>query len=480
MIRDKKKIRNEQDIQNIVYRNYSNKILILMIIMSIVIGRAVALDCNIGCKVQFYTCIENWLGGSDSKGWELFLEVKRCLAAGLMDLRDLILTVNTILAAVVILFYSVQDNRKEGIPHRVILSYTFGRFTIPIIFVMTMLLLPLDYLFCLSSMKISAFIGIVSSYALQMIIIVLILLTTSHKYSIHAITNSEIRQFRNLVELDKNRVIVESSRHYNEQYLWTYLLHHMEQVIKSEELITDKMELIRRLLKVPYYKKERCLLRKERFTYKENATEAEIRRTYEFYYKNLIPVLEYLNGNKKSEERNKVYQLIYKFLEELATVYEKRKSQAMYLTTVSAIMNAVLMANAEEAEGVCNYIFNECIQDENIGNMQMKLYVLFQEMLYRVNNRAIRLDNLKRNKYFITVGRLGEDMTEKEEDVLVKYWEIWIQELTVSKDFSNRCLRNALETLQGHCSDSIPIFYICTYQRQMRRCLDENKTNTIN
>ena len=251
---------------------------------------------------------------------------------GLMNDMDkycnLVMTLNTILAAAVIFFYSVQDSRKGGIPHRTILAYTLGAFTVPVLFVTTLLMLPFCYISESLNLNWTVCISLLLTYIIQIMIVVFILTSTSYQYSVYAITNVEIRQYRAMcnqeTEMAENTLDENCSRKKVEQnpfFTWTYLQHHLEQITVSDELVADKLLVARRILRVPYYEKE-ILLREEVLRsfrmygqkLQMSADKLEnnnIRKIYEFYYGNLLAVFNQIRNPVDSEYRDKVYLILY-------------------------------------------------------------------------------------------------------------------------------------------------------------------------
>ncbi|MCD8291001.1 MAG: hypothetical protein LUC91_05815 [Prevotella sp.] len=250
----------------------------------------------------------------------------------LKDSQDLLLTMDTILAAVIVFFYGIMDNRKHGIPQRTILSYTFGPFTIPIFFLLDLVMLPVIYIGQSSFRSLTLMGLILCTYFIQALIIIMILLSTSFKYSANAVCNTEIRQFGYL----------RHCRITDKEYLWTYILHHMEEVVAGEELTADKMYMFRKLLGVPFYERERLFVdnkmrialkydekdathtgnrddgapennngkKRNRLKQRKDADNNDIVQTvYEFYYANLISVFGHLCDDR--DGRDKLYLCLY-------------------------------------------------------------------------------------------------------------------------------------------------------------------------
>ena len=448
-------------------------------------------------------------------------EAFELIKAGSANYCNLVMTLDTILAAAVIFFYSVQDSRREGIPHRIIMGYAFGPFTVPGLFFLTIVLLPIIYILLALEWNWTLCILLLYTYGIQMIILGLILMSTSYQYSIHAVCNVEIRQFRVLDEIDKREKVTGKdgtvSIFQDASFIWTYLLHHMEQVAVSDDSTSEKMRLARRILRVPYYRAEirtwdevldflferrknskLCL---DQMKMKTNS----LKRTYSFYYQNILVLFQNIRQEERTHERNMMYMVLYEFIEELARLYRnavsekeidndsREKYQNTYLMTISGIMNGVLDSNVVEAEAFCNYVLNNIEYDEEHeeGNetedakeeavnyneewkQQIDLYVLFQEFLYRTNPDAIKLNDIngiyKLEKWENQVGDKWKFYAE--------CWEIWIGFTTISKANSNYYFCLAIDTLNGEGYDSIPVAYVKTRAERLKRRENASQSNT--
>lgn len=347
---------------------------------------------------------------------------------------DLFVNVNSVLAAIVIFFYSVQDSKKVGIPNRTILTYSFGSFAVPLFFIMAMCLLPFTLLLLNFNMIIVSIITLAIVFGLQMLIVVIILISTSYKFSYDIICNVEVKCYKKLCE--KSSYNAKSKKFLKTNYANS--LYHFEQIIMSDELTTIKMGLIKRLLCVPFYDKKRVRIKeicKKGNVYNGNVEKKCLEQNdlfviYKFYYENLFSAMEYLSKKENNIERNKVYLVLYELLEEIKETYEKttksEKIKKNYLMTVSGILNAVLDSDAMDKEAFSNYVFNECIEDMEIWREQIGLYFLFQEYLYRTHIerneicQKIKLDKLlnirgilqwtlikKMNFYIMSSGKYG-------------------------------------------------------------------------
>ena len=313
--------------------------------------------------------------------------------------------------------------------------------------------------------------------------------STSHSYSIHAICNAEIRQYQKLIKLDTT---------YREQTLdnvqnteqisplvWTYLLEHMEQALLSDELITDKLEITRRLLRVPYYEKEICIF--EEFFwllngYIKNKTKSanvypkisanRLKNNhpdsiYEFYYRNLITVLQRIKQQDYKEERHKLYLILYGFMEELTELYNdvcknscqeiKNSCHSHYTITFCGILNAVMDSNVQESAEFCHYVFNNIVSID-VWQMQICLYFIFQEYLYRTNENAVKLDSLENIKALDTWQL--KNLSKQEQEKCWQFWRIWTRHTTLSEKSQRKYLIQTFVTLEKEWHHSVPIMYI--------------------
>lgn len=414
--------------------------------------------------------------------YEFAKSIKCMLWEGQEAVLNVVLTLGTILAAAVIFFYSVQDNEKGGIPNRTIMSYTSGSQAVPVLFLTVMVMLPVNYLTFFLGLRYFAWAVALCTYITQMMIIIIILESTSHTYSMYAVCNAEIQQYQKLVELEKmkeeqRKAGLEAGEKYS--FIWIYLLQHIEQVLLSEELITTKLENARYLLRVPYYKREVWIWgewikilgkARERLLGTADAglkisagrlEDNHLGALYEFYYRNLITVLQHVNQQERREERNKIYLILYDFLEELTGLYEDMEESGecryYYAMTVCGIMNAVMDSNVEESAEFCNYVFNYLVS-ENVWQFQMCLYILFQEYLYRVNEDAVRPDALEGMKQ--PAAWRFEDVSGKDREKCWEFWHIWTVHTTLSESSRDEYLIKAFLTLEEGWNESVPIMYI--------------------
>ncbi len=179
----KNNININKDLKSATRQIVDKKIIWYLIAASGIMIAAFVMDLLQGAKIGIYEFIRIRLARIGPDLLADVREIKYMLSESLEQLFDIIITLDTILAAAVIFFYSVQDGRKEGIPHRTIMAYTFGSFTVPILFIVIMLMLPLNFFAIAVNLRWFAWAGVIFTYATQIIIIILILLSTSYQYS---------------------------------------------------------------------------------------------------------------------------------------------------------------------------------------------------------------------------------------------------------------------------------------------------------
>lgn len=398
--------------------------------------------------------------------------------------EDVLNEMEGILGGIVAFFYSVQDSRKDGIPYRTILAYGFGSYTVPVLFFYTWILFLGATYARISSLQTLESMFVFQILVFQALIIIFILLSTAYKYSIHVIGNAEIRQFRILTK-DANRRKKQKSRisekaENNPLYVWTHLLHHLEQVVLSDELISDKMILIRRIIGTPYYKGPTTLFTKafgrmrnigskqnkyKIKLYKKRFRSNNLEKVYEFYFENVLTIFEFLDGNEEKQLLNGIFLVLYEFMEELTQKYReikinekkdkrKEKIRKCYLITLSGIMNGVMVSNTENAEMFCHYILNNIMTEGEERKLQLHLYFLFQEYLYRIKKEAIKIDNLAH------IDGLEEWTVIKNRKLYEEFWIIWMKFTSINTEYGYQYLLGAMNTLLDTGVDSSTIMYI--------------------
>ena len=366
------------------------------------------------------------------------------------DFQDFVSAVHTVLGAAVIFYYSVKDNQKVGIPPRTIMSYSFGSWAIPLLFAFSTVLV-MDVIFVRNRGQfIWVLVSLAASALTQILCVALILISTSYNYDIHVICNAEIRQFQYMRHAQDRNPIV-----------WIYMMHHIEQAVKSDDLMGDRMVLSQKLLRTPFYEKEQLFSSRLSLDFNRVYVYPAF-RFYGYYYDNLVPVFQYLALGEHKEERMKMYQLLYELVREVNEDFYKLESDGFrylphieaqaeegagetalfgtegeqerknecrkkLLTIVSAIMNAVLFAGPEDREAFCNHILNKCMKQDKLRGCQARLYFLYQELLHIKGSNSIKLECVDELEGNI----ISQSIDLEEQKLYEDVWEIWCRDTSL-------------------------------------------------
>ena len=442
-----KRIKDIKDLNKFTKIKVSRTIGIIIALVIISLVFSAFMDTHVNLKMGLYRYIRECLEKYDAQLCQYIIEVKVGIAANREAYCNLVVTLNTILAASVIFFYSVQDNKKGGIPHRTIISYAIGSLSIPILYILTMILVPMSYFSHALQLPWTIYVCMTWTYIIQMIIVYLILLSTSAQYSIHAITNLEIRQYRVLTLIEKNGW--ETIEQKDSSYAWTYLLHHLIEVMKSGELSSDKMTLLRRCIWIPYYAKEIPIwgflmkeLRQERA--EKLLCENSLGQIYEYYRSNLLGIFNYLQQTREEENTEKVLLILYEFIGQLTLKLKScedgqiSNSRKAYLMTVISIMIALMESDLEETEYVCIKILNEVIREGNDERKEMvhkvrcellSLYIVALEYIYYVERDNVRMNNIDKINYLEDWEIPIKENCEFYKDS----WDIWMSRTSITR-----------------------------------------------
>ena len=127
-------------LNNVVKRKVNLEIWVIFLISFLLLGLASASDYSEQFREWWKAFIKHFCEKNEWMNmYESIKTFRKQFIDLLEDLHEVLITFETILAAAVVFYYSVQDNRREGIPHRTILAYTYGSWSIPAVFLFTML-----------------------------------------------------------------------------------------------------------------------------------------------------------------------------------------------------------------------------------------------------------------------------------------------------------------------------------------------------
>ena len=449
----KKKAPIQNDIDRINRNEWSRYIIALLFISAAFLLVGCLLDVNDNIKHSFWYVVSLF----HIKHRLLFFA--SALVNALDDIYNLVISYNAILAAAVILFYSVMDNRKEGIPHRRIMSFAFGSKSIPTLFMVSMMLVPVGYVLNLLSLHYLSFIILVIVFIYQIVIICAVLLSTSYSYCLACIIEMEKLQFDYIL------------RYHNEIkekgiYVQTIFTRYIDIAMLSNELISDKMDLVRHILDIPLARTD--------------WQSVSVATLYHFYYDNLEKTFSFFMGSHVSDV-NILLDVLCEFVDrwkkesiDSIVVGEQDRDTGMIaqvLAVLSAFWNVTLVNHVEGAE-----LFNITLLNkvEKRYGEAMTLYFLAQEFVIRRDESAVQI------KYPDYIRNLRNWKYDEDRDIgfCYTFWEIW-SEGTPLQEISQIYLYNALDTLSGAQSRSLPISFIMQMKNILGESEDEDALDPI-
>lgn len=355
-----------------------------------------------------------------------------CVLNGILTTYyELLIATSAIVTATVVLFYTIIDNRRMGIANRMIITYYVGRCALPLCFILTLVGLPVIRILLDMKRNYMAEAGIVIIFTVQLGIIALILVATSFRCNIYFIGKIEKRQLDLMLEDGME-----------DEFLWMYMVHHMEGIVTAEGIFLEKSQLIHKLLKVPL----------ETGNWKEKQETKRWKRViYKYYYVNLAGLFRQVREDQGLE---KIYAVLYEFADEITGRNSGIKPQT-HLLINSAILNAALDSDTAGKSGFCAYFINQYV-DAQIRNEQIVLFYLFHDLMYRTGHDGINREVVQSLKL---VGDLENEVKKFRDDCL-EFWEIWCEQYGMSIQVKVAGFYNAMLTLEGKYGKSFPILYI--------------------
>ena len=343
------------------------------------------------------------------------------------NIHDYIAVLCTIVAAVVVLYYTLQDTHREGIPHRKVIAYFIGSASIPTLFFIQLIMTGLMSLHFVEDRYVLLLGFSAATFFLQFIILYVIILSSTSSFCRQCIKKTEYDQFHYLMKYSVE----------NKQYVWNYFVHHMPQVLAGEEMIFDKAISVSSLLSVPLdYKKSERIERDEKSNNKWKVF------TYEYYFRNVLMSFEQLASSR--EDSNQIFETIYEFVECLQN--NKDIDINDRLLVISAILNAAQTSGIMKAEAFCCHIIN------NIGNERADeydwhkklifLYLLYLDHLFRTEEEKVQINEL------LTIDGIKE-LEFVNDDIYTEFWCIWTTQSDLPWERSIDYLIMALEGLLG-------------------------------
>ncbi|WP_133058315.1 hypothetical protein [Butyricicoccus porcorum] len=152
-------------------------------------------------------------------------------------------TTTTMVVAIVVLFYTIRDGQKMGVPTRTIMMYTFGSYSIPILLLLSMILVPAINLLKVTGNMNSACLAIFFCYYFQLLTIFEIMAITSSRYSSFILAEVGKKYLRAKKLKDQKK---ETSR----------IVPHLAGVLFSDESLSIKLSYINMFIYAPFCESE--------------------------------------------------------------------------------------------------------------------------------------------------------------------------------------------------------------------------------
>lgn len=377
--------------------------------------------------------------------WKAVLFIYRTFAGITENWGNSLITFAAITAGVVVMFYSLIDTKSFGIPHRTIMCYFVGSFTIPVLFGLLMLNLPIVYFFDCG--KYPAFVCVMTIYSMiqQYLILFLVILSTSCSFNIVMITSEEKWQYRYKKNLEG------SDKRYYSAWENTHAMYAMD----SDDLFADRIRLVRKLLNVPLWH----IKKYHRKVYAENRWSWECENIFEYYYEQASGVFAKLD--QEAKEREKFYQILYVFLEDvqrdrkLKNIVENPNYEPQYMDLMHVICGALMYAafvnDTREIRGFISYIVHENFAEGEARRKQLIFYFLMIVFQKWTNEKKLTTDDLK------LLVESGDWKIEKEDAVYCRRcWNLLVKTTSLRQDEAEKYYSRVINTYMG-AGDNLPI-----------------------
>lgn len=363
------------------------------------------------------------------------------------DIVDMVVSFSAVSSSVVIMFYSLMDNRHLGIKNRTVMRYFLGLFTMPLIFSLILIKLPLLKILSSTEMYFTVLMGVGYTLVQQFLVIFLILLATSSPFSIWMITGQECWQYK--------RLFSEKNQKHSKFDIWD--IQHIRFAMESSELFNEKAKLVRKVLLIPVTSS--CLKKLEK------GERRKYTRLFEYYYTHLLNAFK---SAADADERNQLYNIVYDMLSDYLSIVKEQVEKKewhiwIFHLICGATMLAAMMSEMKEREAFCNYILNEVIQDHTMRDRQIYYYFLGNDWLSRTNLACVQADQLGEIKGFYE-WRLSDT------DIYTgwQYWQIMLGMFSLTYEEMADTYFQAAATALGLDDTSIFISYCIQKKRRER------------
>ena len=382
-------------------------------------------------------------------------------------------------AAYIVLFYSVMDNRREGIPYRKIMSYAFGSFSVPMCFAFSMLFLLAGYVMYVFQLEYMYVAFLVCVIFCQLFCVFMIMLVSSLRFDILIIKRTEQKRIKfmydNWDRLVDNKMI-EIIGYYNQ----------MEMAVNSIEHTSDKYDVIKEILVAPFEMSHGVLDNDKLLFY--------------YYYNN---VFDSINNRSDKDDVRDLYSFLCDFIRYLPSYM--KNSQGIYpnqwLKTYFSIISSIWLAafqnddSKKHAEKFCvrtlDIIYStsksiKLFTDKNpnyvnFANMEshgasLGVYIFLQEFINCYDATSLQLTSL-----FNSISTLRRYQCDNEAILKLSYelWQNWSFAMGTEVIGDKMNAMNAVDTALGRSFNALIVWH-CISQMKKRFFINENTSFTIN
>lgn len=247
-------------------------------------------------------------------------------------------TLATILAGMIVFFYGILGNKNFGVYNRTIIAYEYGSWYIPLVVILdiafTLIMTFAYYLGMYSVFYISS----CFSFVLQMWAIIVCIYSTSFGKSRRMILKVEKMQYEILQHILNTKEREDKLYEIEVERKQSSIIYHMELVVKGNETLTEKIEMIKDILLIPVKNIETNVNMQDK-KYGANTI-------YFYIFQNMRILIEYANENWREAELQKIYSMLYEviYLFHNNCILEKHRQNVKYFEIVylSAIYQSII------------------------------------------------------------------------------------------------------------------------------------------
>ncbi len=268
-------------------------------------------------KNQWFICVFRFLLGQLGFDSQMVLE-NMVNNAGFLG--NSVWMMATILSGAVIFYCSLLGYKSYGIPNRQLIAYSAGSWSLPLLvastFVMVLLMTSAYY----TSYFTLFYFWAVYSLMPQVIAYIYCMRYCSRKQCFRIILKVEGRQYK---WLQKKLLSVSAAEEYSQKdeeavqirnnEVCEKLIFHTQLVMSGEETLEEKMELIQKILFVPF----------SRYEYRCAGRQKDLQGIYLYIYQNVKRVLQYSSEVISDFEADQFYFMIYENIKKIERIYDE-------------------------------------------------------------------------------------------------------------------------------------------------------------